>query len=45
MARLAHRVFYFAEPVGSLEDFAGLRTVGSADQSVAFHQIDQVKGK
>ena len=43
-ALLAQGVFDFAEPVGTLEDFAWLGAVGGADDAVALHQIDEVGG-
>src|SRR5215469_3143219 len=41
---LPHCVFDFAQPVGALEDFAGLRAVGSANDAIALHEIDEVRG-
>src|SRR5271157_5262445 len=41
---LSHRVFYFAQPVGTLEHFARLRTIGCAYDAVSLHQIDEVRG-
>lgn len=39
---VAHRDFM--EPVGRFEEFAGTWTIGSADQAVTLHEIDQMRG-
>ena len=36
--------FYFVEPVGALQDFAGLAAVGRADDDVALHAIQDAGG-
>src|SRR5215472_6342685 len=41
---LPHRVFVFAQPVWPLEDLAGLGAIGCTDNSVALHQVDEVRG-
>jgi hypothetical protein len=41
---LAQGLFYFVNPAGALEDFAGLGTVGWAYEAVAFHHVDEVGG-
>src|SRR5271157_1969313 len=40
---LPQRVFHFAQPVGTLEHFARLRTIGSAHDTVTLHQVDEVR--
>src|SRR5947209_1127703 len=41
---LAHRLFYFGNPIGTLQHFSWLRTVRRADDAVLLHQIDEVCG-
>ncbi len=40
----AQGLFDFVNPVGAFEDFAGLGSVGGADDSVALHEIDEMSG-
>src|SRR5437764_10555345 len=42
--RLAQAFFHFAQPVGALQNFAGLRAIGGTDDPVLLHQINQVCG-
>ena len=37
---LAHGLFDFGDPVGTLEDFARLGAIGGADDAVTFHEVD-----
>ena len=41
---LPHRFFHFAQPVGTFEHFARFGAVGGADDTVSFHQVDQMGG-
>jgi hypothetical protein len=41
---LAQGGFDFVEPVWRFEDLAGFRAFGGADDSVAFHHVDEVRG-
>ena len=42
LCNLAHGLFDFRDPVGTLEDFSGLGAIGGSYYAVAFHQIDEV---
>jgi len=37
-------LFHFCDPVGTLQDFARLWAVGSANDAVVLHEIDEVRG-
>src|SRR5437763_11078579 len=39
---LPHCLLDFVDPVWTLEDFPRLGTIGSADNTVALHKVDQV---
>src|SRR6266404_4709405 len=41
---LARGLFDFRNPVGTLQYFAWLGTIGGADDAVLLHQIDEVRG-
>src|SRR5208282_6574222 len=41
---LAHRFFNLRDPVRTLQHFARFRSIGSADNPVAFHEVDEVCG-
>ncbi len=41
---LAQRFFDFGEPVGFLEDLAGLGTVRGPNDAILFHQVNEVSG-
>ena len=41
---LAQGLFDFVDPVRTLEDFAGLGSVGGADDAVALHEVNKMSG-